>query len=379
MVSEVFFYYCIVLLLLACTSSLFIQKGLSRRIPADLFGHRNENAFRQKGPKARLGGIGIFAGFIVSGIGLFVIVWNDSRIKASGQLDSFEIGIFFFSLILIFLLGVLDDLVGLTAATKLPVEIAAASILYCHGFAIDLFPAGNGADPQLWQALVSYLISMLWIVGLTNAMNLIDGIDGLAGTVSLLGLISLLILISRSGSSILALLLVGMIGAVLGFLRFNLHPARIYLGDSGSLLLGFFMAAVSMKLISVLGSVGALGTVFIFFIPVFDLVSSFLRRLLNGKNPFRADFQHLHHRLMDKNCSEWGAYRFLTTVTLVLCVIGILIPILPVYFGWLSLVVLGSLAVLLWRYLYRGDIKLPGSLRFVQFRQGPLSKQNQKE
>ncbi len=379
MVSEVFFYYCLVLLLLSCSSSLVIQKGLSRSVPAHRFGHRNENAYRQKEPKVRLGGIGIFAGFIVSGIGLFVIVWNDKRILAREPLDAFEPGMLFFSMMLIFLLGLLDDMIGLTAIKKLPVEIAAASILYGHGFALDLFQAGIGVEPRLWQALISYLISMLWIVGLTNAINLIDGIDGLAGTVSLLGLISLLILISRSGTSILALLLVGMIGAVLGFLRFNLHPARIYLGDSGSLLLGFFMAAVSLKMFTVANPVGFMSAGLIFFIPLFDLASSFLRRLLNGKNPFRADFQHLHHRLMDKGLSEWGAYFFLAVVTLVLSVIGILVWIVPVFFCWLFLAGFACLAVLLWRYLYGADPKWPGRLHFALFRQDSLPEQNQKE
>ncbi len=201
-------------------------------------------------------------------------------------------------------LGVWDDARGLTARAKLPVQILAAHLAWTFGVKFAVLSnllglLGDTRSLALPEA-VSYLATMLWIVGVTNAMNFIDGLDALASGLAFIVSTTLLFVSIQLGQVFYAGVYAALMGAVLGFGRFNRYPARIFLGDSGSLFLGYMLATTSIlanhkvtTLGSILIPVVALG------VPVADTLYAVVRRFVGGKSPFQADRGHIHHRLLE--------------------------------------------------------------------------------
>jgi UDP-GlcNAc:undecaprenyl-phosphate GlcNAc-1-phosphate transferase len=263
---------------------------------------RDEKRLKSKNPKPRLGGMGVFFGFSLSiYITLFLLLLHNE--KNIIYLKDFNF--VFLSLFIIFIIGFLDDLIGLNAFQKLPFELLSATIMYFSGWAIKIISLPFSPYNLILNDSVSYLITILWIVGITNALNLIDGIDGLAGGITMFSLFSFAIIEIMVGKPEYLVLIIPMLGAILGFLKYNMLPAKIYLGDSGSLTIGFFLAILSLK-ISIKASFGIsfLIPISILFIPIFDTTLAFFRRILNGKNPLMADNEHIHHKLLKKGYSE---------------------------------------------------------------------------
>lgn len=195
--------------------------------------------------------------------------------------------------------GLIDDLVNLSPKKKLAFQSAASIIVIFYGNTMlgkIFLPFGIVID----MGLVSYLISFLWLTGITNAVNLIDGLDGLASGISLIILVviaSLCIIDNRPDIMIISLILVGSLAS---FLIFNSHPAKVFLGDCGALFLGFMIANISLM--------GFKSSTFITLglpilmcgVPIVDTISAILRRKLSGKKIDQADKNHLHHVLMRK-------------------------------------------------------------------------------
>jgi UDP-GlcNAc:undecaprenyl-phosphate GlcNAc-1-phosphate transferase len=316
--------YCLILLGISFAISFGIQKFIVIRVPDQLFKYRNENGFFKKNPRVRLGGIGIFAGFLmgVSLKSLPLVRISAIQPESAFQIVNSDILIIAFSLI--FILGLVDDFVGLSAWVKLPVEICVAFLLFLNHYSIRIITLPFGIDQIILPDLLSFIVTVLWIVGITNAMNLIDGIDGFAGGAALISMVSFLVLAFVNGRIEMCLISFPMIGAVLAFLFFNTYPSKIYLGDSGSLLLGFFLAVLSLK-----GSVkSSFGMVFIIpltilFIPILDSLLALLRRLWNRKNPFRADRDHIHHKFLKKGFGERWTFMILMCMMLFCSVLGI--------------------------------------------------------
>jgi len=206
---------------------------------------------------------------------------------------------------LIFFLGIVDDFRGVHFSTKFLVQITAAFFVMQTGALLRIsgIPFLNTLGPD-WGHFFTVLITLGWIVGVTNAVNLIDGIDGLASGLSFNAFMGMGVLSLTSGRISLALFCLMMAGGLLGFLRFNLNPARAFLGDSGSMLLGFTFAVVavlfSMKTTTFLMMVVP---ALLLSLPMADTTFSFVRRTIKGKNPFKPDRRHLHHRLLDLNFS----------------------------------------------------------------------------
>jgi len=234
----------------------------------------------------RMGGMAIFLGFM-----LVMLV-----LTIKGQTGGPFQGVLFGGLI-IFLVGLLDDIYQLSPKVKLLGQIAAAAVaIYC-GVVVHF--VANPFDGWLHLGYFAIPVTLLWIVGITNAINLIDGLDGLAGGVSAIAAITMGIIGLVKGQPFIALASFTMVGALLGFLPYNFHPARTFMGDSGSNFLGFILGclaimgtAKSAALISLLLPIVILG------IPIFDTFFAIIRRIYN-KNPiFLPDRDHLHHRLM---------------------------------------------------------------------------------
>jgi len=218
---------------------------------------------------------------------------------ASGSFPSAEPLTFFGGVLaaswLLFGAGVVDDLHNLPPRTKLLAQVAAALLAWMVGFRIEHFTLGGTLD----LGALSLPVTVLWVVGVTNAFNLIDGLDGLATGIALVALATLLAVSVKLGNWEVALVCAALAGALAGFLRYNLRPARIFLGDSGSLFVGFMLAVLSVH--GSTKSATAVLTVIpllVLFLPLLDTALAIVRRWLRGKPIFGADERHLHHRLL---------------------------------------------------------------------------------
>ncbi|MCJ7500924.1 undecaprenyl/decaprenyl-phosphate alpha-N-acetylglucosaminyl 1-phosphate transferase [bacterium] len=206
---------------------------------------------------------------------------------------------------LIFGLGVWDDRFGTHFSTKFLIQVVAAFLVMQSGLIFDLGKIAFFREAGVeFGHFSSMAVTLLWIVGITNAVNIIDGMDGLAAGLCLNGFAGLGVIAMLSGRPDLAAFCVIMCGVLMGFLRFNIHPARTFLGDSGSMLLGFTIAVLSV-------SQSYKTTTFLVFVipalllalPMLDTAFAFTRRGVKGQNPFKPDRGHLHHRLLDLNFS----------------------------------------------------------------------------
>ncbi|HEY2720498.1 MAG TPA: MraY family glycosyltransferase [Chitinophagaceae bacterium] len=241
-------------------------------------------------PTPTLGGIAIMAGLVIS-----MILWFPFS-------PSSEVMTCFFSITILFIMGITDDLKDLSAKYKFIIEIALAALIALSGIRITTFGGLFGFNDIPISA--QYTFTILAIVGITNAFNLIDGIDGLAGGLSFMSLVTLGIFLTISGDKNFALIAFAFAGGVLAFLYFNINPAKIFMGDTGSLVLGLIIAILCTKLIQnnnlqaqpLLKNTPlfALGIV---LIPVYDALRVFALRMWNGQSPFTPDRSHVHHLL----------------------------------------------------------------------------------
>ena len=216
---------------------------------------------------------------------------------------------FFFSIAVLFGLGILDDLKDLSARYKFIIQFGLATLIAVSGIRISSFEGLLGIDELPLAA--QYSCTIVAIVGITNAFNLIDGIDGLAGGLGFMSLITLGLFLHMSGDSNTALIAFALAGGMLAFLYFNFNPAKIFMGDTGSLVLGFVTAVLCIRLLQVNQFVSSpvmqnapvfvLGIV---LIPVFDTLRVFAMRMWKGKSPFVADKTHIHHLLTNQGFSH---------------------------------------------------------------------------
>lgn len=251
-----------------------------------------DNRRRHSKPTPLLGGMGIFLALFIGCLSTYFF-WSESVPLSYALTLLLAIG-------LIFATGVADDCVELGAPSKFTAQIAASLLILAVDPALPALYAEFGVPT--W---VGHSLALLWMVGITNAMNLIDGMDGLcAGTASLAAGAVAVLFPSWGFDTILASVLAG---ATAGFLIHNFNPARIFLGDSGSLLIGFTLAALSLHLPfhgSPATMVGLLG--FLFCLPVLDTALAIARRIANSKPIFEGDRRHLHHRLLNLGLSQRG-------------------------------------------------------------------------
>ena len=201
-------------------------------------------------------------------------------------------------------MGLVDDIYDLPPKYKLFIQFGAALIAVLLGVRID--ELWNPFGSVIHLGIFAIPITLIWIVGLSNAMNFIDGVDGLAGTVSAIGAVSLAVLAVSTvhPQPIAALLAVILAGAMIGFLMFNFNPAKIFMGDSGALFTGFTLASLSVVGLMKTVTFSVFLPIFIFAVPILDITYAVLRRILKGKNPFKADSEHIHHKLIHLGVSH---------------------------------------------------------------------------
>jgi len=258
-------------------------------------------------PIPTMGGIAIVAGMMM---GLFL--WFPFR-NVAPQIS------FFFSVAVLLALGIMDDLNDLSAKYKFVVQAGLAALIALSGIRITSLDGLLGIYdlPITAQFTFTFLI----IVGVTNAFNFIDGIDGLAGGLGFMSLTILGLFLTMSGDVNTALIAFSLAGGILAFMYFNLNPARIFMGDTGSLVLGFVVAVLCIRLMQVNISVG--NPVFphaivfvaaIVFIPVFDTIRVCATRIWKGKSPFVADRTHIHHLLTNQGFSHSFATKLICVI-----------------------------------------------------------------
>jgi len=260
-----------------------------------------------KKPIPRIGGLAIFLGFSLTTM-IFC--------PPTPQLYTVWIGGF-----MLIILGMLDDVFRLSAILKFVVQIVTASVAVFNGVVIDHISfAGTYISFGVW----GIPITIFWIVGLTNAINLIDGLDGLACGVSAICSTSLFFVVmlveDYSSATILAILT----ASCIGFLPYNKNPAKIFMGDTGALFLGYTLAVMSVQGVFKLHTViSFLVPMSVFALPLLDTTVAIFRRVLSGRSPFSPDRGHLHHKLVDMGFTQKNAVRILYAITALLGLVAV--------------------------------------------------------
>ena len=217
---------------------------------------------------------------------------------------------------LMFLLGLVDDIYQLRAKFKFIIQFLIASIVFLLGIKINVLFNPFG-DPIQLNVVISYIVTVLWLVGISNAVNFIDGVDGLAGSIITISAVTLgLVSTTISPNTISALIAFILAGAALAFLTFNFNPAKIFMGDSGALFCGFLLATLSITGIIEGSSIGIVIPMFILAIPIIDIIFSSSRRILKGVSPFKADAEHIHHKLLHAGFSQNKIVLILVSISL---------------------------------------------------------------
>jgi len=246
-------------------------------------------------PIPRLGGLALYCGFILAAVvGLFASYFSGvgftvSPVTITGVL---------LSATMLLIIGIIDDVRGVRPVIKLFFQVVAASVAVYFGVEIGFL--SNPFNGFLYLGVASIPITILWLVGITNAVNLIDGLDGLASGIAAIASVTLFFVALRTNQPVSAVILLALAGASAGFLRYNFNPASIFLGDSGSLFVGFVLASASV--VGVLKStllIALVIPVMILGVPIFDTIFTIIRRIRARVHIFEADDRHIHHRLLE--------------------------------------------------------------------------------
>ena len=255
----------------------------------------------------RLGGLGVIAGFIVSIVYLFTVMSLENSINLVGP-ENYYIKLigFFVGLLVLEVVCFIDDLKGVKPLVKLAAQLVAAIIVVQSGVIIDQIHIFGELGVN---EIFAKIITVGWIVGITNAINLIDGLDGLSSGICLISCLSLLIIFSLNASPVISIILItALAGGIIGFMPFNVNPAKTFIGDTGTNFLGY-----SLSIISILGvakpdtAIVIMAPLIILALPICDTIFAIFRRIIKEKSfkaIFSADNGHIHHRLMKKGYTQ---------------------------------------------------------------------------
>lgn len=268
-----------------------------------------------KRPTPRLGGLAIFGGFLIAAV-------------LTGQLTPQRLWILAGAVVIV-VLGIFDDRNALSAKFKFVIQILAAALPVIFGdLRIAMFTNPFLFSDSLYWNLgtLSIPITILWIVAITNAVNLIDGLDGLAVGVSSIASMTMLAVALFIGETEIAVILAALAGACVGFMPYNLNPASIFMGDTGSTFLGYMLATLSIQgLFKVYALISFAVPFLILGLPIFDTAFAILRRVLSGRSPLSPDRGHVHHRLIDMGFNQKQAVAILYVISVVLGLIAVVL------------------------------------------------------
>ena len=284
-----------------------------------------------KKPMPRLGGLAVISGFFVSIIYLLISTSIEGKINLFGE-EAYYVKLIGY-VVGIIILGItcyIDDVKGIPSWIKLIAQIIAAIIVVASGIRIENISIPFTEGKLVISGIASYVITICWIVGITNAINLIDGLDGLSSGVTLISCLSLLMVFALNESPLIAIILVtALAGALVGFLPFNFSPAKTFIGDTGSNFMGF-----SLAIISILGvaktytALVLIAPIIILGMPIFDTIFAIFRRIIKGKSlkaVFKPDKGHLHHKLMAKGYTQRQAVLIMYGITAILGMFAVIL------------------------------------------------------
>jgi UDP-GlcNAc:undecaprenyl-phosphate GlcNAc-1-phosphate transferase len=241
--------------------------------------------------------------------------------------------------LIIVILGIIDDLRELTYSQKFFFQFIASFLMILGAIKSGLFPSVFSIENSgVLVNSIGMVVSLLWLVGTTNAINMIDGMDGLAGATSLISASALAAVAFLWGNPVLGIVLLTLAGAITGFLVFNLPPARVFMGDGGSMFIGFILAFSGWMLVDSgpKDFIAVLVPIIILGLPVSDTLLAFFRRIVRGTNPFVPDLYHIHHMLARRTGLPLRrAVLLLSLIALVYGAAGVAAAVLPTVYGWM--------------------------------------------
>ncbi|MFW5980418.1 MAG: glycosyltransferase family 4 protein [Halanaerobiaceae bacterium] len=340
------------LLLIVLVFSLIITnistpliKKLSTRIGAvDYPNSRRINTT----PIPNIGGIAIYLGFLIT-----LLLFSPTSNLLTGTLLG---GTF------ILFLGLIDDLYGISPAVKLTGQIMAAGILIYFGVKIEFItnPFGGMVYLSYW----SFPLTILWIVTITNTINLIDGLDGLAAGVATIAVITLFFVALQENRMLPAVMAIALAGSCMGFLKYNFHPAQIFMGDTGAMFTGYVLAAISVA-----GALKSAAVVTVFVpllalgIPIFDTLFAIIRRIYNNRPIGKADHGHLHHRLLALGWSQSQAVLIVYAISAILGLMAYIINGSNLVDSLIMLIlIIGGIIIGFWKIgIFTVDLPAEGS------------------
>jgi len=308
-------------------------------------------------PLPRLGGVPIFLAFLIAvGVVLLASLHFPTLVAALSMRTILRVLV---PGTLIFLLGLYDDVHSVGPYTKFAVQGVAAIVLFAGGLRILDLPVLFGARHLAWY--IGLPITVLWVLGITNAFNLIDGLDGLAAGSALFSTFIVFVAAISSGSLLVSLLTIALAGSILGFLRFNFNPATIFLGDCGSLFIGFMLSALALEGAQKAPTAVAVAIPVVSFgLPILETSLSVLRRLISGRPLFTADREHIHHKLLQQGLSPRQA-------VIALYAVSALFALLSLFLLWPEGPTLGLVIVVIGTGVWFGVQHL-GYLEFGEIR-----------
>ena len=270
-----------------------------------------------RGAIPRIGGIGISLGTLLPIFLLFTFFKTGIRIETQNNIYLFFVGGLGISLV-----GLFDDIRGINAKIKLLFQIAIAVMATMHGALIQSIPTPFG---KIELGFFSYVLTVFWIIGIINAFNLIDGMDGLSSGITLFSSLTIAMLAIVNGYLPTALVALALAGAVTGFLIYNFNPARIFMGDSGSMFIGYILAILSLRsqskahaVVSILVPIIAMG------LPILDTTLAFLRRILRHQSIFSADKQHIHHFLLSLGFNQRKTVLIMYSISILFTILAMI-------------------------------------------------------
>ncbi len=309
-------------------------------------------------PMVRLGGVSIFAGVTAA----LLLVWSLGWFGTLPHDKEYEVWGVTIGSVLMFLVGLADDLYSLPPLPRLIAQFAIASGAWYVGVQVESISLpGLG----VWQlGLWSLPITLIWIVGVTNAINFIDGLDGLAAGVSGIAAAVTLVVALLTQQWAAALIAAALAGGALGFLRYNFNPAQIFMGDGGAYFLGFMLAGLSViGVVKLVTTVAIIVPLLILSVPILDTASVIIQRLSKGQSPFKPDKRHLHHQLLRVGLSH--RFTVLTMYALTLWAGSLALALSGLPAGWTytaaATVLVGYVGWMIWK-------------QYQQKRQSPVEK-----
>ena len=289
-------------------------------------------------PMPKMGGIGIFLGFLLG-----YMLFSETSI----QMNSILIGGF-----LIILIGLIDDMTELKPSVKFIGQLASACVIVFYGqFLLDNVSA-FGID--LHFGILAYPITIFFILGCINCINLIDGLDGLSGGISSIYFLTIGIIATIQGHFGLDFVLsFVMLGSTLGFLVHNFHPASIFAGDSGSMFMGFIISVIALLGFKNVTMTSLIIPLLILAIPILDTLFAIIRRLLKGESPSKADKFHIHHQLLNRNFSQTATVLIIYFIDLLFAFASILYVLKDRTLGY---IVYGVLTVIVFIFIIKTNV-----------------------